>query len=193
MVRLAFSAGFVLLTIGCGKRSSQDPAHYSKSLIVLTGATDIRYAKLSGTDQVSYNLGETFPAKQTLAQISSRLNADGWIPLKEDVFNPGMPTSLVRGWSTVSDKTPNQEIRHWLAYWKNAGGDILLYALQYSCPVPKDPNSIKGLNTVNVTGIFMPAAVFQAELKELSKEKTVSPNTAPDTLVFGKLKRGHKK
>lgn len=179
IVGIAFSAGFVLLTIGCGKRSSQDPAHYSKSLIVLSGATDIRYAKLSGTDQVSYNLGEPFPAKQALAQISSRLSADGWTPLKEDVFNPGMPTSFVRGWTTASDKTSRQEIRHWLAYWKNTGGDILLCALQYRYPVPNDANSIKGLDTVNVTAIFMPAAVVQAELKELSKSKTSRPNTAP--------------
>ncbi|MFA6434985.1 MAG: hypothetical protein WCW52_09850 [Elusimicrobiales bacterium] len=160
----------LLGAVGCHRPPSQDPAQYSKALIVLPGAMEVKYSKYRGTDQVFYKLTESYPASQALKQISAQLKVSGWIALKEDALNPGTPTSHVIGWENYIDKTG--KVYQWLADWKNENGDMLRYALQYRST--KTGTQISDM--LQVTVIFSPAAIFNAALDATHKDTAGSPS-----------------
>ena len=163
---------FVLLLhslAGCAGEHSQIPSDYSDSLIVLPDASDIHYVKLRDTDQIIYYLKANYPATEVINEVSRELKHKGWVPLQEDFFNPGLPTSHVRGWTTYIDgtKNPERKVHTWASDWRNEKGDILLYAFTYSYPVETKAD----LSSLRVLGIYMPASVAQAGLEAIESFK----------------------
>jgi len=119
----------------------------SAALIVLDGATQVRRDPGAyWSFHVAYALKEKHPASNVIQQISSRLQALGWRPLKDDWLNPGLPSSHVRGWTDFVDgtRTPMHHVHRWGAQWKDESGNIVDYTLDYSYPEsgPQDLQSL---------------------------------------------------
>jgi len=128
---------------------------YSDSLIIVKGAKDLRYSKYEGTDQVIYDVVVQYPATQVLNEISKKLEAKDWKPLKEDYLNPGLLSSHVEGWTDFIDGTtkPRKKVHQWLAQWENKNRDIMWVALRYSYPEGSKAN----LKSLTVYMSFMPS------------------------------------
>ena len=121
------------------------------ALVVVEGARNVRY---DGESSVSYEVSEVHPATDTLEQISSTLSNNGWRPLEEDVFNPGLKSSHVRGWTAFWDATvdPQVYVDQWLAQWEDDAGNIAFYTLQYRSP-SADPAERSQILEVSAAGI----------------------------------------
>ncbi|MEW6077986.1 MAG: hypothetical protein AB1724_09250 [Thermodesulfobacteriota bacterium] len=154
----------IMLLFGCSK-SSQSPSDYSDSLIILNGASNVRYEKLNGTDQVYYKVYAEYPANENIAELNRRLDAKGWKQLKTDWLNPEIPTSHVRGWTDFVDGTtkPNQKVYSWNSDWTNSNEDMLIFTLRYSHPLEETPNR----NELNVIGIFIAEKLAKQTLKNV--------------------------
>jgi hypothetical protein len=157
----------VMLLLGCN--ASQDAKNYSDSLIVVSGAQNIRYAKFNGTDQLLYEIKIQYPANAVLEELRKQLEIKGWSPLSEDYLNPGLPSSHIRGWSDFIDatKSPERKVHQWLAQWEDKKGDILWCTLRYSYPCKGTPN----LKDLTVSEVFIPAAIAR-EAKEATEKYT---------------------
>jgi hypothetical protein len=149
----------------CGKDKTQDPKLYSSSLIVVPNAKKVKYLKLHGTDQVYYQLREQYPAVATIKEIYTQLEKAGWQPLPEDVLNPGLSSSLSRGWSVYIDQTGKYNVQQWMADWKDNQNNSVRFVFKYNWPAIKygetqtirfdDPKR----TYLNVIGIYTPAAL----------------------------------
>ena len=152
-----------------------DPSNYSDALIVIKGAKDLSYSKFRGTDQLVYKINTPYPANQEINELSEKLKAKGWMPLKEDYFNPGMPSSHVAGWTDFTDgtKKPERQVHQWLAQWESAKKNILWCTLRYSYPVGE-----KGyLDTLEVSLSFIPAKLAIESRKFILENNPQNRNT----------------
>jgi hypothetical protein len=169
--RLVFLLLAIVVFIGCQTKSSQNPKDYSDSLIVLPGASNISYGKVNNTDQVWYTLKVEHPASDVINGLQKKIDDQGWMALKEDYLNPGMPTSAVRGWSKFDDvsKQPHTVVHSWNSDWQNKKGDVLRYHLNYRHPINEQPD----MSSLTVVAIYVPAdvalAIRQASLDMLKK------------------------
>jgi len=57
-----------------------------------------------------------------------------WKPLMEDFLNPGISTSLVRGWTNYQDDVRHQYVWQWQGQWESDKGEIATYALRSAKP-----------------------------------------------------------
>jgi hypothetical protein len=91
-----------------------------------------------------YELREPYPAANVIGKIRAHLEGRGWRPLKEDLLNPGIPTSLVRGWTEYRDATtkPAAMVHEWIGQWEDSSGRIAWYVLRYEDLGPKGAKSI---------------------------------------------------
>ncbi len=174
IVKSSFYISVALLLVvlyGCHAKSSQNPKGYSDSLIVLSGASNISYAKIGNTDQVMYTVKVEYPALDFINELRSKIDGKGWSPLKEDFMNPGIPTSIERGWTEFEDasKQPNTEVHAWVSDWQNKKGDVLQYHLTYRYPIKSQPD----MSSLKVVGIYFPsdtaAALKKASIEMLNK------------------------
>src|SRR5713226_9499182 len=84
---------------GCHWRSDTERKH-SESLLIAPSAINPKYLAYSdGREQLTYMVDTEYPAAPTIAFLSPQLPKQRWIALREDFFNPGIPTSEVRGWT----------------------------------------------------------------------------------------------
>jgi hypothetical protein len=148
------------------------PANFSKALIVLPGARDLDCHDNNSIQSVVYSLKEPYPADRALTTIKNSLAKQGWRPLKEDIMNPGLPTSTVRGWTEFVNGTrhPNEQVRAWSSDWQNQAGDIVQYGLSYSSPITGPPNE----DELALFAVYFPAEMvkqLQADQKKLPKAK----------------------
>lgn len=125
----------LLVCTGCG-RSHRKASTHPEALVVYPGATRVVYAKWRGTDQLSYRVAVEYPADSVLSYISEQLKSENWRVLVDDYWNPGLPSSQVRGWTQFADARVNPEatVDHWLGEWQNQEGDVAWYSLQYRYP-----------------------------------------------------------
>jgi hypothetical protein len=77
----------IFTVLSCGEKSSQSASDYSGSLIILKSASNVKYYKIRGTDQVSYKIIAQYPAKYEISELNNRLSRKGWKPLKNDWLN----------------------------------------------------------------------------------------------------------
>jgi hypothetical protein len=161
-----------LLFGGCITSHAEGEQVFSNSLIAVSGARNIQYSKFRGTDQLSFEIEEDYPAKRTLWEISKNLEEKGWKPLSEDYLNPGRPSSHIRGWSDFIDATKSVEIKvhQWLAQWENRDGDIFWCTLSYSYSRGGSQN----LKNLSVSEIYIPANLARTAKARLnnSQERT---------------------
>ncbi len=158
---------FLVFFLGCGAKDSQDPAEYSKSLIIPQGAENIRYYKMRGTDQVQFQLKERFPANSIIQYIDTKLKDMGWFHLEYDFLNPDIPTSHIAGWRFYIDRTksPELEVKAWGSDWRNERGDIVTYSFRYSYPRKGQPN----LTQVQATAIYSPSDLVKKIVAETER------------------------
>lgn len=149
--RLLLASVFLLFGLTACQRQAP---HYSEALMVYPGANQVRWTKLHGTDQLVYQVKVDYPADSVISWISDQLKAKGWQARDGDYWNPGLPTSQVRGWTHFDDATvqPFATVDGWLGQWENGSGDIAEYVLRYQYP-PGDRY------TLNVYAIFTPASM----------------------------------
>jgi len=132
------------------------------ALIQLPRAENVSYDVYKGRERLTYSLAEDYPAEKSLDQIRSRLKAQGWTPLDDNYFMPGVTTSHVTGWETFEDTDIDNDVRvivhAWSADWTNAEGDIVLYGLKYSYPKDGQPN----LSHLEVFAVYFPRLVAES-------------------------------
>jgi hypothetical protein len=66
---------------------------------------------------------EPYPATHALDVISTTLPTFGWKPMKEDLLNPDIQSSHVRGWADYLDG--DDHVFQWTAAWTNTNGDAV--------------------------------------------------------------------
>ena len=157
---------FASFLSACKASEEVSPGEFSSALIVVSGATEVDFAKHHGTDQVSYKLKTDFPAPGVIEEITTKLAKMGWQPLKEDFLNQDIPSSMVSGWDEFSDtrKYPILTVHTWMTDWSNNNGEIVKYALRYEYPEGKE----KDLHNLKVNVIYMPASLVKKAQKAIS-------------------------
>jgi hypothetical protein len=162
-LRLVFVLLIAVVLLDCQTKSSQNPKDHSDSLIVLPGASNISYAKVNNAEQVWYTFKVEYPSSGAITGLQKKIDDKGWVTLKEDYLNPGLPTSAVRGWSKFEDvsKKPNNVVHSWNTDWQNKKGDVLRYHLNYRFPINGQPD----MSSLTVVGIYVPAELAQAMRK----------------------------
>ncbi|MCP3933607.1 MAG: hypothetical protein GY705_31455 [Bacteroidetes bacterium] len=155
--------------LGCGEKESQSASEYSDSLIIIENASNLKYNKLQGTDQVLYKLIAQYPATEVISELNCRLKTKGWKPLKIDWLNPDIPTSHERGWTNFIDgtKNPNLEVHVWNSDWTNKDEDILMFDLRYSYP----ENTKSEMLDLQVIGIYIPSSIAKKQLAPIIEYK----------------------
>lgn len=124
-------------------------------LIVLSGATDVRYAS-DGGGSVTYRRAEPHPATQTIEPVRRRLEGAGWKPVSEDFMNPGLTNSHARGWMDYIDGTEDDaRVFVWSADWVSARGDVVRYGFTYT--YTKGAGPMDARPPLEVSAIYMTA------------------------------------
>ena len=136
-----FACAYALLVLASGTAACRhrNTTHHTDALIVCPGAEGVNWEQFQGTDHLVYQVKVEYPADSIIACISKKLSENGWQPLKEDFWNPGLPSSQVRGWTHSTDATvhPEATVDAWATQWQNQAGDVAWYYLQYTYP-PQD-------------------------------------------------------
>jgi hypothetical protein len=104
--------------------------------VIVSGATNvIRHELRGGRQQMSYHVQAEYPAQDVLDTIRRELKQRGWSPLPADFFNPGVASSIVRGWDYYEDHAskPKTSVRVWQADWRRQR-ELVTYRLEYRCP-----------------------------------------------------------
>jgi len=119
----------------------------------------------NGEQHTICTIEEKYPAESVIAKISNHLRDEGWSPLPESFLNPGIPSSLTRGWDKYTDgrKKVAQNVFQWSTDWINKDRDVVTYFLVYQEPLlgKFDPDTLNGptTNDLEVAGIFVPAKI----------------------------------
>jgi hypothetical protein len=106
------------------------------ALVVLEASTEVRFSKVGDTSQVNYTVRSEYPADDLVSQLNSILVRMGWSLMSDSFFNPGIRSSLTRGWVDYVDLagTEEQIVHRWSAHWTNQKGEVVQFTLRYSCP-----------------------------------------------------------
>jgi hypothetical protein len=140
-------------------------------LIVLPGAADVRDTdENEGT--VLYQLNEEFPAQAAINTIRSRLESRGWRPLQEDFLNPGLATSLGRGWTSHEDRTGPRSVRvyEWVGQWEDEAKRIVWYVLTYDAVTSPD-GEIRAQGRLRVRATLLSAETAKALREAAAKAR----------------------
>ena len=145
----------VSVAAGCDNRKAAEISTAPAMLIVLPGAENVkRTAEYDGT--VSYRLSDPYPADNTLAQIRTRLESQGWKPDPNDIMNPGTKNSHDRGWMDFIDGTKDDaNVFLWAAAWQSPRGDRVEYWLRYEYAKGSGPMSDRP--PLQVSAMYMTA------------------------------------
>lgn len=161
---LPWAAAVLAAWPGCGRtetaslaQSAAAAADATPELIVVAGAKNVMRASRSGVGSLEYELDAEFPAAAPILDVVKRLQALGWTALKEDPINPGIPTSMVRSWTSYVDASRPARRREyrWTSEWQEAKGHRVTYAFRYeSAEHPVEP----------LRHLFVAAGSYPAEL-----------------------------
>jgi hypothetical protein len=165
MAAVIVSTNFAL-PVACAEVPSE---RAPSALVLFPKGQDVQYQQKDGAWRVHYSVKAKHPAAGLLAFISENLNQQGWEPLREDIFNPGLESSHARGWQEFLDArtSPKTKVHQWLAQWKNRNGDVVWYRLQYRSQ--KEMSEMP--DTVDVVGIYYPASVVEQQLRWIDQDK----------------------
>ncbi len=141
------------------------------SLLIYPNSENIYYKVSGSVEQISFKSEIEYPAHPIIEWLKKDLKAKGWQPLKESFLNPGIPSSIVKGWESYIDQAtnPNQKVHQWITDWSNPSGDILTYGLQYRYP----ENGDKNMNTIFVYGNYMPKEVAEKASEMATKQNSL--------------------
>lgn len=168
MRSLASLSATALFAVAC----QRDAAHaqtearsFESVLLVLPGAQDLARRAQGGAVALRYDLAAPFPAAAQVSQIAQHMEKTGWKPLREDWLNPGIPTSLQRGWTSFIDATHTPRLRRyaWHGEWENTNEDLAEYSLSYEL----SPGSDLFPGKLSVQAAVMPAQARHDAAKQV--------------------------
>ncbi|HSE39673.1 MAG TPA: hypothetical protein VLH08_02825 [Acidobacteriota bacterium] len=124
-----------------------------------------------------YKVEAPFPAQTTIKEITSKLEAEGWVPMQQEYLHPENVTSIVSGWTFYEDppKRPSNIIYEYLANWKDKADNIITYQFQYRDPIDKfrhgtvivKPTS----SSLMVNAVYMPNKVAKNMRESINRKK----------------------
>lgn len=127
--------GLAFLAVGCARNPSSIVSSTLPGVLApFHGAAGIKQAVYpSEAAAISYSLHIPYPASAIVAEVEAKAASSGWQPLNEDFWNPGIPTSSVRGWTSYLDHSrPDPAVMHqWQSCWRNKDGALLEYSFWY--------------------------------------------------------------
>jgi hypothetical protein len=128
---LAFCLATFLSACATGHQEPRRPI--PAGVFIPQGATHVQQQEDQGTHVTSYDVAVPYPATAFLCELIQYLDQRQWRGLREDAMNPGIPTSLVRGWLDFEDATrqPSTHVTGWASHWLNEKGELLSYSLKY--------------------------------------------------------------
>ena len=154
--------GLAVMAIRCAGDRVDDRrpvpvANGNEALIVPPEARSVQRGHAAyGSFFVSYALTERFPARNALKRIKSTLKRLGWLPLKDDWLNPGLPSSHLRGWThfvDITSGTPRQ-VHQWAAQWQDLSGNVVTYSLRYDPACQEGPYCALDSRTLFIHGLL---------------------------------------
>ena len=166
-MRLTFLT-YLIVSVCLLNGRSVEAAEPPAALMVYPGASDSLYVASRST--LSYHVDAKFPATVVIQWVSGNLQKAGWKPLEHDFLNPDSPSSLSHSWQYFLDgtKDPILCVHQWLGDWKDASGNIVVYAFRYE----EQPDcSTDGLIDLLVAGWYYPAGAAREAARE-AKEMT---------------------
>jgi hypothetical protein len=168
VVVVSFLSGLACKYPAAGSRQIRPDA-----LIVLPGATDVRDTN-ENDGTVLYELNQDYPALPVTQTITARLESSGWRPLREEFLNPGLSTSLVRGWVSVEDRTTGRptQVYQWVGQWEDASRRIVWYVFAYDA-VPGPGGEIRALGPLKVRATVLSAATVRRLQEIAAKNRRV--------------------
>jgi len=149
----------------CSERGRRSESPLLDVLIVLPGAIDVKYSHDYDV-VVRYKLREPFPADRVIADVNVKLEQREWRHKDDDLFNPGVQNSHVRGWSNYTDRN-GDTVFVWAAEWSSNRGDVLQYGFTYRYAKGETPQNAQPL--LEVTGIYMSAVTVNQVREKLPK------------------------
>jgi len=166
---MAFIAIFLTTSMTCAT-SEAIPKSYANSLLVVTGASHIKYTKYAGTDHLTYRLKVTYPAEDVITDVSQQLTAKGWSRTTADWLNLGTKDPDPHAWSTFEDVSGNTVVFRKAVYWKNAVGDITSYSFKYREDREYVRDHVPRFEELFVTAVYFPRKVVEQMRKNAKKE-----------------------
>ena len=158
----------LLGSVACAARHYTviEPRELPSVLQPLAGASSVLADRQEDTSVwVHYQLEEKYPARGIVESIGRRLTESGWQPLQYDLLNPKIPSSHTRGWTSFGDDTakPPGVVDQWLAHWRNAEGDAVMYEFRYVSPSQRAPRSVLEPDNAHllVVGALIPARIVR--------------------------------
>ncbi|HEX6941851.1 MAG TPA: hypothetical protein VF128_02920 [Gemmatimonadaceae bacterium] len=129
--RVGHTALFLgLLVLGAGHHTLSKEC-LPPALVIAEGARSVKYAQLS---EATYVVDEPYPAEKLLAELTTKLNAQGWRPLSRDPLNPEITNAPTHRWSHFLDGTngpTDVDVDQWMGWFEDQLGNRLLLALRY--------------------------------------------------------------
>lgn len=124
------------------KPTSVRPGDFPAYLQAPAGATEVTY--MGGErPYLSFTIEEPYPAPQTLAFITEKLEAAGWEKLPYDALNPEYPSSHTEGWGQSKDYRNDVYTSYdWHAYWNHPEYGIVSVRLEYHALNDQPHNSL---------------------------------------------------
>jgi hypothetical protein len=150
---------------------SNNLKYRNPSLLLYPNSDDLHYGVYGKIEQLSYTIQISYPAEPVIEWVKNELQSKGWKPLNESFLNPGLPSSITKGWESFIDGTinPNQTVHQWIADWSNDSGDIVTYGFRYSYPEKGEKN----MSTLFVFGSYSPKKEAQKALELTKKHKNL--------------------
>jgi hypothetical protein len=158
----------IAVTVAGCERAAKQQGPLPSGLFIPTGARNVQHHERNGVREVSYDVEVAYPASPFLCELTQHLDDRQWRGLREDAFNPGLESGLVRGWTDFENgsRRPKTHVHGWMAQWRNQAGDLLTYALRYEYPEQGKPE----LSQLNVSGLIWPANLVRSQLGSRADE-----------------------
>jgi hypothetical protein len=129
---------FLAALSGCAPEPQTNSAQSAvmpvpEQIVIPANARELKRTARDGTLAVIAEAPISYPAESYLCDVSSKLRAAGWRPLRESVANSGLPSSFVRGWWDFTDasKQPEEHVHGWMTEWLGPNGELLFHSLEY--------------------------------------------------------------
>jgi hypothetical protein len=159
--------------VGCAGDRQLAVSSLPPELKVPDGATRVRARGEAGAAAVEYWVSVPYPADAFLANITSRMKQAGWTPAENDLLNPSIPSSHVRGWTSYVDGrgSPHLGVHQWIADWRNRDGDVVSYVLEYSSALQGDASKAPppSNSDLHVTAFLIPAKDAKAMAEQAKR------------------------
>ena len=104
------------------------------TLPIVPGAVEVKRHLSSATPSVEYQVRESYPAPQTIAQLVDLMAKAGWKQAEGGGFHGSWPKPAELATSRIGRRAL-WPVHLWFGRWQGPGGHEALFRLTYSCPM----------------------------------------------------------